>query len=115
MMEFSAVIPSTEQDCVAAKVAGGLAGTDLNAKKLTDLSAGGRIALAQATDGCLSATSMNSVFEKVVGSQIGLSPPAAACLANAVAAKVKYTALVKQERPAVEAVAKAARKCAAAK
>lgn len=105
----------TETKCLADKVKPRLTGEDLKATAIADLSQEARVAVAGDVEACFSKEHVAALIPKVVAKEAGLTAAAAACVAKDFDGKVSYTALIRQERAAVDAIAKLARKCASAR
>jgi hypothetical protein len=104
-----------ETKCLSDKVKPRLRGDDLKATAISDLSQETRIAVAGDVEACYSKEHVAALIPKVVAKEAGLTEAAAACVAKDFDGKVSYTALIRQERAAVDAIAKLARKCATAR
>lgn len=110
--EAGVTAPESEQACLRDKLGGRLTGDDAKATKLTDLSQGTRVAVAGDVEACFSTETLATAVPKVISKEAGLTNKAATCVETQFDGKVSYTSLVRQERAAVDAIAKLVRKCA---
>lgn len=107
-------VSDAEVKCLTDKVTPRLKGDDLKATAISDLSQETRVLVAGDVEACYSKENVAALIPKVVAKEAGLTEAATACIAKEFDGTVSYSALIRQEREAVDAIAKLARKCASA-